>query len=148
MTYTPKSEEQLAKEGLLPEGTYDFEVIETSDRPSKKGNDMFMLKFRVFGHDGESRIVWDYIVLGTNFGERKLRNAAAACGLLEIYATGELTDRTFMGATGKALIRQQDGTPDFPMPKNVVGEYIASDDDSRPTPKIPTKDLINDDIPF
>lgn len=145
MTYVPKSEEQLAKEGLFPEGIYDFEVVDTNDAPSKKGNDMFTLTLRVFG-DEEIRTVFDYIVPNSNFGERKLRRAAVACGLIDVYTSGELKHYTFMGATGKAKLKQQDGTDGF-MPKNVVADYLPRDDAHVADPR-PARDIINDEIPF
>jgi hypothetical protein len=147
MTYIPKSEEQLAKEGLLEEGTYDFEVIDTNDAPSKKGNDMFTLILCVFDSEGGRRNIFDYIALGTNFGERKLRRAAQGCGLIDIYTSGDLKHHTFMGATGKVLVKQRDGTPDYPLPKNVVADYLPRDD-AEPTQPKPARDIINDDIPF
>ncbi len=148
MNYEPKTDEQLAKEALLPEGTYDFEIIDTNDKPSKKGNDMITVKMVVFGGDGSHHYLYDYIALGTNFGERKLRRAAAGCGLLGIYMSGELIDRTFMGATGKVLIKQQDGTAEYPIPKNVVADYVPRDDDESTQDKRPSREIIDDDLPF
>lgn len=146
MTYTPKTEAQLAKEGLLDEGTYDFEVIDTNDMPSKKGNDMFTLQLSIFDGEGGQRKIFDYIALSSNFGERKLRRAAEACGLIDVYTSGELKHYTFMGATGKAKVKQQEGTEAYPLPKNVVADYLPRDD-AEPAKK-PARDIINDQIPF
>lgn len=147
MTYVPKTEEQLAKEGLLEEGTYDFEVIDTNDAPSKKGNDMFTLTLCVFDHDGGQRRIFDYIAMGSNFGERKLRHAADACGLIDAYMAGELKHYTFMGTTGKVLVKQRDGTSEYPSPRNVVADYLPRDDAHVDDPR-PIRDIISDDIPF
>lgn len=146
MTYTPKSEEQLVKEGLLDDGTYDFEIIDTNDQPSKKGNDMFTLTLRAFDHDGGTRTIFDYMVLSSNLGERKLRRAADACGLIDVYTSGELKHYTFMGATGKVKLKQQDGTDGY-MPKNVVADYLPRDD-AQPARTKPAREIINDNIPF
>jgi len=150
MTYTPKSEEQLIKEGfgLLPEGVYDFEIFETSDAPSRKGNEMFMFKLCIFDSEGTQRHIFDYIVFGTNFGERKLRRAAASCGLIDIYNSGDLKDTTFLNATGKALIKQQNGTAEYPAPRNIVSEYLPRSDTVEHIITKPAKEIINDDIPF
>ena len=59
MSYTPKSEEQLIREGLMPDGTYDFEVVETDDKPSKAGNTMLTLKLHVFDDDLNPNIITD-----------------------------------------------------------------------------------------
>lgn len=152
MSYTPKSEEALAKEGLLAPGTYDFEVLETSDKPSKKGNEMITLKLRVFDTDGNSRHIFDYIAFGSAFGERKFRHAANACGLMEVYNSGKLVAGDFLNTMGRLELKQQDGTPDYPMPKNVVSDYIGRDEveiaRQQAKAKPITKPDLGDDIPF
>lgn len=125
MGYTPKTEQQLASEGLLPEGIYDFEIVDTDDKQSKKGNDMYTLTLNVFDADGGTKQIRDYIALGSNFGERKLRHAADACGLIEIYNTGNLKPSDFQDRAGKVQIKQQDGSMDFPLSKNVVADYVV-----------------------
>jgi hypothetical protein len=145
--YVPKTEEQLAEEALLQDGTYDFSVIETDDKPSKKGNDMITLKLCVFDGDGEQRHIFDYIAMGNPFGEKKLRRAANSCGLLETYNTGNLKDDDFLGVSGKLLLKQQSGTPDYPLPKNVVADYLPREDGYVPPTK-PAREIIDDDIPF
>lgn len=149
MGYQPKSEDQLAKEGLLADGTYEFEVQDTSDKPSKKGNDMYTLKLHIFAPDGAAHIVYDYIALGNNFGERKLRHAADACRLLDIYGTGNLKPSDFMGKTGKVVVKIQEGNADYPMPKNVVSDYVKrGEPESVATGAIPAEDLGGDGVPF
>jgi hypothetical protein len=147
MKYTPKTEEQLAQEALLPDGTYDFEIIDTDDKPSKKGNDMITLKLWVFSDGGEQRHIFDYIAMGNHFGERKLRHAANACGLLEIYNSGKIVHTDFMGTTGKVLLKQQKGTDDFPLPKNIVADYLPRGEETVVITK-PIREVIDDDIPF
>lgn len=146
--YTPKSEETLAKEGLLPEGEYDFEVVETSDKASKKGNPMTTLKLHVFGEDGGANIIMDYIALGNHFGERKFRHAAFACGLGAIYETGNLVSTDFQGKCGKVKIKQQEGNVDYPLPKNAVADYIMLKDGEVAAVKPLPKDVIDDEVPF
>lgn len=148
MNYIPKTEEELAQESLLPDGTYDFEIIETSEGYSKKGNEMITLKLCVFDTDGSTRNIFDYIALGNNFGERKLRHAANACGLIDVYMSGKLADITFLNATGKILVKQQKGTDDFPLPKNIVSDYLPRDDNAPAKPPRPAREIINDDVPF
>jgi len=147
MNYTPKTEEELAEDALLPDGTYDFQVIETDDRPSKKGNDMITLKLCVFDADGSQRHIFDYIAFGNNFGERKFRRAANACGLLETYNSGKLTAADFYGNSGKLLLKQRKGTPDFPFPKNIVADYLPREEGA-PVITKPIGEIIDDDIPF
>lgn len=150
MTYKPKSEEQLAKEGLLEAGIYDFEVADTSDKPSKKGKAMYTLKLHVFDEEGSAKVVWDYIALGSNFGERKLRHAADACGLIETYNTGNLKPSDFQGKAGKVEISINDGNADYPLPKNAIKDYVKrAEQESVATVALPPVSSVdNDDIPF
>lgn len=155
MSYTPKSEEQLALEGLLPEGDYDYEVVETSDKPSKSGNFMITLKLNVFDAEGGSRVLTDYIVPNSNYGERKLRHAADASNIIDIYDSGALVHTDFLNRTGKLKLKIQDGTAEYPMPKNSVFDYIKREDvgttsiakESIATGAM-TKNDLNDEIPF
>jgi hypothetical protein len=57
----------------------------------------------------------------------KLRHAAAACGLLGEYETGELSGRDFLGKRGKLkLAIEKDRTHKYP-DKNVVADYLTAD---------------------
>jgi hypothetical protein len=40
---TPKTEEQIKMERLLPAGDYPFQVLSAEDKRSKNGNDMIAL---------------------------------------------------------------------------------------------------------
>lgn len=157
MTYQPKSEEQLVKEGLLPDGEYDFEVLDTDDKPSKtSGNAMFTLKQNFFAEDGSGHIVTTYIALGSNFGERLLRHAADTCGLIDIYNSGNLTPADFRDRNGRAKIKIQEGNKEYPNPKNVVVDYITkpvpeSVETGALPPEKPKKKAaapLDDEIPF
>jgi hypothetical protein len=146
MAYIPKTEEELARELLLPEGEYDFEVIDALDKPSKKGNDMFTLKLQIFDSGGMPNYVWDYLVIGNNFGERKLRHVAISCGLAEIYSSGKLTAEDFVGKSGKAIIKIAPGNDQYPDPKNTVFDYLPPDGFKA---KSEATDIdLNDSIPF
>jgi hypothetical protein len=143
MAYTPKSEAQLADEGLTPEGIYDYEIVEAEEKLSKAGNDMYVLKLYIFDQNGIRRPLTDYIALGSNFGERKLRHAADASGILDIYESGDLCADSFIGKCGKVVITKQDGTVEYPNPKNVVKDYVKRE--GQPAKK--AVDL-KDHIPF
>ena len=143
MAYTPKSEAQLADEGLTPEGIYDYEIVEAEEKLSKAGNDMYVLKLYIFDQNGIRRPLTDYIALGSNFGERKLRHAADASGILDIYESGDLCADSFIGKCGKVVIAKQEGTVEYPNPKNVVKDYVKRE--GQPAKK--AVDL-KDHIPF
>lgn len=125
--YTPKSDEELAREGLLSDGIYDFEINDAEDKLSKKNNPMAVFKLHIFDSNGNARSLTDYIAFGNSFGERKWRHAAVACGLLDVYDSGALTAFEFKGKCGKVQIKIQDGSVDYPLPKNVIVDYLKPD---------------------
>lgn len=124
--YTPKTDAQLQEESLLPAGDYDFKVLEAEEKSSSKGNPMLAVKLQVMSDSG-SRIINDYIVPSTNFGERKLRRFAQALGLESEYTSGDLTADLVVGKFGRVAIGQQEASGGYDA-KNVVSGlgYIES----------------------
>ena len=55
----------------------------------------------------------------------RLRHAAAACGLLDKYLNGILSDDDFVGRRGKLKLTIEKGTKGYP-DKNVVADYVCS----------------------
>jgi hypothetical protein len=124
MQFKPKSEQEIANDGLWPEQIVDFEVLEAEDTTSRNGDDMVKMKIKVFNEEGGSRTVYEYL-LGTDSMQWKVRAFCAATGLLEQYETGELEAVEMEGRTGKAkLVIQKDKSGSYP-DKNAIGAYIA-----------------------
>lgn len=123
MKFQPKTERQIAEEGLMPKGTYSFEVFEAADKVSKTGNDMIELRLRVFDAEGNSRgMVTDYLLEKLAY---KLRHAADACGILDKYESGEIAAADFSGKYGDLKIGiQSDKEGKYP-DKNVVADYVV-----------------------
>ena len=112
-----------ASEGsnVLPGAEYDFEVIRASESISSHGNDMIVLKLRV-GSNGTSKIVTDYIVAKQ---VRKVRMVARACGLLDLFESGEILAEHFMGRKGRVkLAVEKSVNPQYP-DRNVVDRYAV-----------------------
>ena len=146
MSYTPKSEDQLAKEGLLADGIYDFEIVETDEGISKKGNEMWIIKQHFFAPDGSTRIIKTWITFGNNYGERQLRHLADTCGLIAEYDAGVLRHSSFLHKSGRAEItqRQDDKLTWW----NSVKDYVKRDAGTVAAEiKKPAADL-DDEIPF
>lgn len=122
MNFTPKTEEELARESLLSAGTYPFEVLEAIEQVSKKGNEMIKLKLNVFGQSGEQVHVYDYLLESMAF---KLRHFAEAAGLLRDYEAGKLDAQACVGKNGfvKLEIEEQLGY----VPRNTVKDYAKPD---------------------
>ncbi len=154
MKFTPKSKEELAQAGLLPDGIYDFEVLVAEDTISKSGNDMLKLKLKVWGNDSREVIVFDYLLEAMAF---KLRHFAEETGLIAKYESGELHDYDCVGRSGKVnLIVQasQVGSNgnSYP-PKNAVKDYVSNpnkvtNNGSLPHSKPVVDNSLDADIPF
>ena len=117
------------KSDLLPEGAYDFEVIEASEKESSNGNEMMVLKLRAVSN-GTSKVITDYI-LASNI--RKVRSVARACDLLDLFGTGEILAEHFIGRQGRAKLVIERGVRNFP-DRNVVGVYLPPRSDKRGKP--------------
>ncbi len=144
MNFTPKNENELSN--LLPDGEYDFEVIDAQDKKSQKsGADMIMLKIAIWQGDRISCYLFDYLLESVAF---KLRHCCDACGLLDKYQSGSLDATQFIGRTGKAkIIIQKDKTGQYP-DKNAIKDYCL-----RPMKPVNSQQQHNqqpkdDDLPF
>lgn len=120
MRFSPKTEDELARESLLEAGAYPFEILDATDTVSKNGNDMIKLKLNIFGNNGEQVHVYDYLLEKLAF---KLRHFAETTSLLKDYESGQLDSFACVGKTGfvKLDIEEQVGYS----PRNVVKDYVA-----------------------
>lgn len=151
MKFTPKTESEIVREGLLPIGEYPFEVIEAKDKVSKNGNQMIELKVEVFIlEENASRFVFDYLMEKMAF---KLRHFCAATGLIEAYEDGSLSADMCQGKTGTCKIGIKH-SEEFPS-RNEIRDYIFKAVSASEQPKKAVSavkpannDLEDDDIPF
>src|SRR5205823_3150902 len=110
-----RTEQEIADSKLWPKGVYEFEVYEAVEKTSKAGNPMIELRHRL--SDGtKTRVISDYLLDGV---AEKLRHACAACGLLEKYETGVLSNDGFVGQRGKLKLAIEKARGGYPA-KNVV----------------------------
>jgi hypothetical protein len=121
--FKPRTEQEIAESRLLPKGDYDFEIVEAAEKNSKtSGKPMIELKIRVSNGSG-SRTITDYLLAET---PEKLRHAAVACGLLDRYESGSLSDSDFRGKRGRLkLAIEKDKKKQYP-DKNIVAGYICA----------------------
>jgi hypothetical protein len=153
--FTPLSDEELDLMDLVPEGEYDFEVIKSQRKTSKKGNPMCELQLQVYDKEGRSHIIFDYLVFSSvNLNIKKISHFAKAVGLHEQYMKGSLPEE-FHSFSGKCLIGIQDEMPKdsggFYPKKNIVVDYIKRSETVRSSTqraKIDVEDFKDDDIPF
>jgi len=150
MKFNPKTEKQLVEENLLPDGVYDFRVMEAKDTQSRGGNDMIALKLEIYT-DAGSRTVFDYLLEKMAF---KLRHFCAAVGQMEAYESGTMRAENLVDLCGQCRLMQQPAKDSYPA-KNAVRDYIvpkakggehASEPATESAPASP--DGGKDDIPF
>lgn len=117
MTYPIYTEEQALEmrsqnNFLIPEGVQEFTVIaqgdlykklrNTEDTFSKKG-DLMMRIILQFG----DVVFWDHLLFGGAMAYKTIR-AAKACGLEAEYNNGTLSAISFLGCSGKAVIKHKE----------------------------------------
>ncbi len=141
MNFTPKNENELSN--LLPEGEYDFEVIDAQDKVSKKGADMIFLKIAIWQGEKIRCYIFDYLLESVAY---KLRHCCDTCGLLDKYQSGSLEATHFVGRTGRAkIIIQKDENGKYP-DKNSIKDYCLRPAKSLNNPT--TQKPKEDDLPF
>jgi hypothetical protein len=122
MQFRPRTEKELAESRLMAKGVYDFEIVDALERTSKSsGKPMIELKVKVTRPDGTARFITDYLL---EQRAEKLRHAAAACGVLDRYEEGSLSNSDFHQKRGKLKLGvEKDKTRTYP-DKNVVIDYL------------------------
>jgi hypothetical protein len=120
LSFTPKSEKDLKTSQLAPEGTYDFDVLESRDRLSKSGNAMIEVKLGIYTGERITHHVYDYLLPQM---EAKLRHFCDSAGLLTKYESASLEAADCKGRSGKCrIVQTQDAGYD---PKNTVKDYVC-----------------------
>jgi Protein of unknown function (DUF669) len=121
MQFQAKSEQEIAESRLLPKGEYDFEILDAEEKTSKAANSMIVLKVRVSNGNGVARTLTDYLVAQS---AGKLRNCCAACGILDKYDNGVVSEDDFPGKRGrlKLVVEKKRGWP----ARNVIADYVAA----------------------
>lgn len=127
---------------LIPDGVYDFEVVEAVDGISKtSGNEMITLKLSVFLPDGTARSQKDWLV-GSDalMCMMKIQRFSKACGLMELYNQGAIDQYACHGACGRVKIGRQESSQYGP--QNYVADYVPAgevqQDSPPPMPKGPS----------
>jgi len=120
MRFQPPTEAEIEARKLWPKGVYPFEIMEAVEKLSAgKGNVMIEVTIQVSRRDGSTRIVKDYLMVQR---PEKLMHAARACGVIEKYHSGSLSDDDFVGKCGSLRlgIEKSKEYPD----KNVILDYV------------------------
>jgi hypothetical protein len=150
MKHTPMSDEELAKQGLLEPGIYDFEVASAEDKVSSKGNDMIELKLNVYDADGSIRPIRDWIMPQM---AKKFKHFHNACGMMDKYDSGSLVASDVVGKAGKCMVIQKPYTnkDGLNLVSNGIDDYVKRDNlevYAKASTKSVADTLEGDDIPF
>lgn len=132
MEFTPKSESEINEERLFPDGVYDFEVQTAEDTVSKKsGKDMIKIALRVWGDNGGTNLITDYLMGGGML--YKLLHFCSATGLMAHYEAGTLCADDCVGRCGKVSLKVEPAGQ-YPA-KNTVKDYVVDKGDKADTPR-------------
>jgi len=118
MRFTPKTQEEIDFENLLPKGEYDFEVVKAEDAVSKKGNEMIKVNLKVFHGEG-FQFVTDYLMEAMAY---KLRHFFETVGMIDAYNAGSVQSADLVGACGKVRIDIEPASGEYAA-KNTVKDY-------------------------
>jgi hypothetical protein len=126
----PMTEEEIEAINLIPDGTYQFEVIRADPKISGKGNRMACLQLQVYDREGKPHIVYDYLIFSSvPLNIKKVKRFCDAVGLHEEYKKGEIPE-DLERKHGYAEIGTQEEQPKqgggFYAKKNIVVEYVMT----------------------
>ncbi len=149
MRFTPKTDQEIAEQNLIPKGVYHFEVLEASNQISKSGNEMIKLKLKVWTHDGKERVMFDYLLEAF---AKKIKHFCEITGQLDKYETGCLFPEDCIFKMGKVEVGVEVGKPNdkggmYP-DKNTILDYIKSEADAAPATDKKADVPFDDDVPF
>ena len=152
MKFIPKSEDDLNRIGLIPDGDYPFTVIESNEQASKSeknaGRIMCALKLAVHSKEGRDQWVFDYFA--DWFSEWKLKRFAETTGHSKNYEFGNLdvNNNAAQGWTGYVRIKTE--TDNKGKDKNVVDDYIVmkTEDVKKSKQTVKVDNVEFDDIAF
>ena len=146
MQFTPKTSEDIARMRLKPEGAYAFDVANAEDGISKSsGKEMIVLDLNLYDANGNIFQLRDWLVPGTNYGDKKIFEACKSCGLGSKYALGQVNAEDFLGKSGWAKVKIGKAQPkdksnpngDKYDPKNEIAWYLDEEQkQSAPAPAL------------
>lgn len=151
-SFQPMSDAEIDALNLIEDGEYEFQVVKSTRRVSKKGNPMAEIQLNIWDKKGTIRTVFDYLVFSTvGLNIRKIKHFCESVGLIEEYKQGNLRE-DLSNLCGKVLIGTQEPQPNpnggMYEKKNVVIDYLSGDIETNKTPIKKSDSDLNDDLPF
>ena len=166
--FNPLTEEELNSFPMIEPGVYDFEVLKSTRKVSKSGNDMCEINICVWDKNGKVSQLFDYLVFSkVALNIKKIKHFCDAVGLTENYKRGELPE-DLTGLAGKVEIgireKQPNNSGGFYPEQNIVVDYVMKDKvemrvevnergvpqkvDGKPLSRFEQEIKEDDDVPF
>lgn len=145
MNFTPKSDKEIDETGLLPAGIYQYEVISSEDARSKSGNEMIKLQLKLWTHEGNIYILYDYLLEAM---PKKLKHFAVTNSLEDKYNLGTISAEDCKHKAGYAEIMVQEDKTGKYSTRNSIKDYVRKPEASKKQDFIKEQDLFDDVIPF
>lgn len=164
MIFTPKTDGEIQRQALIPEGTYQATLVNFCERDqqgnplmTKKGDPKFNVSCKIYDSEGKSKNMFDDI--GPYF-IKKFKHFCDAVGLQNEYNTGKITEEDGKEKIGNNFVVEI-GTYSYKKNKgqaneeevisNCINDYLLIKKPNFPsgastTPAI--DDFKDDDVPF
>jgi uncharacterized protein DUF669 len=138
--------------GALPEGVYDFTVMDAVNKQSQSGNDMIELQLIIKGPDGQENKVYDNLVF-TSKASWKIDHFRIASGETLVKGQSvEFNDTDCLDRTGKCYVivdnyegRERNKVDDYLDPAAINNSHTSQQAVKPQKPASPPID--DDDIP-
>jgi hypothetical protein len=154
MNFQPKTEKELAEQGLWADGEYDFEIVKAeyavSGQNSKTpGTKYIKMTARIFNKDGGEKLINPILHPAM---EWQLRSFCYEAGLDRQYETGTLEPQDCVSRTGKLQLRTEAANGKYAA-KNIVKDWGCKAEKQKAAEKAalptqPADEPENDDVPF
>jgi uncharacterized protein DUF669 len=134
-----RTEEEIAKAGLLEKGNYAFCVKNAIEKVSDKGNNMIELQLQIFDTHNKERIIKDWLV-DTDTMHYKIKHFCESTGQLDVYMADMLSANACRGKNGHLTLDIKKDNKNGVM-VNRVHDYIKAH-------TMTYNDTLNDAVPF
>lgn len=128
MKFTPQSasedkgREPFVKK-LLPDGDYDFEVLDAVEKQDANGRDYISLKLGVWNSSGKQEWVFNNLSSADSM-QWKLRHFCEAVGIVKDYETGNINAQNLIKLCGKFKVYTRKDKAGQHPDRNDVKDYI------------------------
>jgi hypothetical protein len=151
MKFKHKTEEELQMESLLPEGSYEYQVIKAEDKISQAGNEYTAITLKVWDSEGKEHQVFTNMAL-----IKLLKHFCDVNNMQDEYNSDDIPCESFLYKSGGRVLLGVEGEKPNPKggmykAKNIVKDYIMAPHGSmmKPLPDPGFKDSeLDSDLPF